>query len=568
MKYLFRKIGITFLVLVLVVTPLTSLLKVPVAADPPVWVPLTNPAFASINDQVKQVVGMEDAYFYTTERTGRNLDIYAFFDGDNELISQELIDDTDNLSIIGIAVMPFGILAAVDTVDGIHIMASTGPDEWADVTGEIFPGPVSEVKYFSSVEGNLIILVSLEEDETTNYVWLELTSEGEYKFLGSAVDFTDIDFSSAYIASVEKAEIGGDGNAYIVAIDDEDGGHIFAMGDAEEGDVFEFPSLSQVSSLILVNGLGLFAAEVDTGDGATIYRMGEAEWDLVFQDPTSFSITLSLLGEDQIVAATSNTEGNNSTIYATANGSTWDLLSSYVGEIGDPGEKNSWTNVVVSVPGGLLVATSRYDEGPNHASLWGFIPGEDPSTIDTDNDGVLDIVENAGPNGGDANNDGTLDSQQPNVTVITNPNTDHYVVLQSDGDYTISLDMLMESEANPDVAFSYPAGLMNFQIQSGGPGQVVTITQYFYGDYDATLMVARKYDETTHTYILIPGAILTNEIIGGESVLKVVYQITDGDPTMDLGQEPDGIIVDPSGPALNSVIVPNTGLGGNHSTEI
>jgi len=200
-----------------------------------------------------------------------------------------------------------------------------------------------------------------------------------------------------------------------------------------------------------------------------------------------------------------------------------------------------------------LVATATVDT-PENASL--SSEDTDSVTILTgsylDDDGVFNDVEAAAPNNGDGNNDGTDDSQQDNVTSLPNPVTGTYAVLQTDGCSATNSDVSLAAESANDTAdgtYTYPAGLMNFTINCAAPGGTATVTQYFFGDYDVSEVVARKYNETTKTYQTIPGAIITNVTIGGEHALKIVYDITDGD---DLDQDGvvNGTIVDPSGPAL------------------
>ncbi len=170
------------------------------------------------------------------------------------------------------------------------------------------------------------------------------------------------------------------------------------------------------------------------------------------------------------------------------------------------------------------------------------------------------------PNNGDANGDGIPDSEQDNVTDLINPVTGNWAVLQSTC-VNGAVDVKPESaNASTDNGFNYPAGLMGFTVECGTPGATTTITQYYYGSYDAPLVVARKYNAPHNTYATIPGATAENVVIGGNQVLKVTYAITDGS---DLDEDgiANGTIVDPSGPAFNTVGAPNTGLGGQYAPK-
>ena len=91
-----------------------------------------------------------------------------------------------------------------------------------------------------------------------------------------------------------------------------------------------------------------------------------------------------------------------------------------------------------------------------------------------------------------------------------------------------------------------------------GCSSEATITQHFYGDYDAAKYIARKYNPSANSYATIPGVVLTNVTINSQSALKITYKITDNGP-LDLSPS-IGTITDPAGPALAVVGVPNTGL--------
>jgi hypothetical protein len=102
--------------------------------------------------------------------------------------------------------------------------------------------------------------------------------------------------------------------------------------------------------------------------------------------------------------------------------------------------------------------------------------------------------------------------------------------------------------------------MMDFRVTCTTPGGSAIITQYYYGDYDAAQFVARKYYPSTQTYIDIPGATVSNVTIGGEQVLKIVYNIEDGGLLDDDGAA-NGTIVDPAGPAVR-YIAPAAANGG------
>ncbi|MCX6727552.1 MAG: hypothetical protein NTX11_01940 [Candidatus Saccharibacteria bacterium] len=228
-------------------------------------------------------------------------------------------------------------------------------------------------------------------------------------------------------------------------------------------------------------------------------------------------------------------------------------------------------NTMKVVITGLLPATNyevqfhtKWDIGSSDwtsATAW-LSTGSD-SNLDTDGDGIKDPIEINGPNFGDANGDHTGDSytngddsKQANVTSLVNSQTGKYVVLQSNCTAQSAVSVVPESTVNADSGYNYNSGLVNFTATGCGP--TATFTQYFYGTYDASKFVARKYNSVTKSYTTIPGAVLSNVTINGQPVLKIVYQITDNGP---LDEDPTvGTIKDPSGPASVVVGVPNTGI--------
>lgn len=176
-----------------------------------------------------------------------------------------------------------------------------------------------------------------------------------------------------------------------------------------------------------------------------------------------------------------------------------------------------------------------------------------------DQDGVAPETEAAAPNGGDANGDGQQDSAQNNVTSLIDPVTGKYAVLQSSVcDTNTNVSVSSEgSNSKADSNYTYPAGLMNFTLACPSSGATATVTQIYYGNYDADKYVLRKYNTNNGQYTTVNDAVLTNVTIGGQSALKITYQIADGGP-LDQDGTANGYIVDPAGPALKA----NTGVTG------
>jgi hypothetical protein len=191
-------------------------------------------------------------------------------------------------------------------------------------------------------------------------------------------------------------------------------------------------------------------------------------------------------------------------------------------------------------------------------------PPDPPADFDLDIDGIPDLIERAGPNDGDANgdryDDGVVisgnDSEQGYVTSFVNSITGRYNVLQTDCTNNHNVSVSGEPADHRDPGYDYTLGLVSFS--ASGCAEVVTVTQYFYGNYSPNDYTARKYNSLTHTYSSIPDAIFSTVAIGGQSALKLTYQIVDNGP---LDQDPTlGAISDPIGVGHSVVGAPNTGL--------
>lgn len=181
---------------------------------------------------------------------------------------------------------------------------------------------------------------------------------------------------------------------------------------------------------------------------------------------------------------------------------------------------------------------------------------DDNENID-DLDGVTAEVENAGPNSGDANGDGVLDSGQAIVSSFVNPISNKYVVVQSGPECRVATPSAAKEDTNSkDIGFDYPNGLVNFTFaQCSGSSSQVTL--YFYG-VTSDKFVVRKLKG--NAYSTIDGASLKIVTIGGQSVAKVSYTLVDNGP---LDSDPALFnMVDPAGLGSLVIAAPRTGFGG------
>lgn len=201
-------------------------------------------------------------------------------------------------------------------------------------------------------------------------------------------------------------------------------------------------------------------------------------------------------------------------------------------------------NYYVTISDSFMEGLVDYYSGFDDKTTWNFK--------------VIDAVT---PNGGDANGDGIIDNQQPNVDGAMNAQTGKYVAIDVGSDCSLDRNEI-KRESNfviQDAAYEYDNGLWAFEAACGTPGFTTTIKLYYY-DISAENMVVRKHNPVTGAYFSLPDATIVPTIINGQSVIVVTYQVKDGGDRDTDGLE-NGTIVDPVGLARNIVGVPNTGLG-------
>lgn len=184
----------------------------------------------------------------------------------------------------------------------------------------------------------------------------------------------------------------------------------------------------------------------------------------------------------------------------------------------------------------------------------------DNAEPEDDNDGISSAVENAAPNGGDANNDGTPDAEQPNVASFVNSLTGQYTVVAVNPSCALESVGSQAETANAvkDAGFNYPGGFTHFSANCGTPGYTTTVAIYQYGSSKDGLVV-RKYNPATSGYFTVGSASLSQATLGGKAVVIATYQITDGGD-LDTDGTANGTIVDPVGLGQQVVGIPNTGV--------
>lgn len=171
---------------------------------------------------------------------------------------------------------------------------------------------------------------------------------------------------------------------------------------------------------------------------------------------------------------------------------------------------------------------------------------------DGDQDGANDYIEDRAPNGGDANNDGTPDSEQAYVASFVSSVSGKYVsiVVNEDCALTQASSAAEASGTDQDTQYNYLTGLLGFTAECGEDGYEATVTLYHYG-VNKDGLVLRKYNPNTNQYFTITNASLAQQTIGGQSVAVAAYSVKDGGQ-LDIDDEENGTIVDPVGLATLS----------------
>lgn len=390
--------------------------------------------------------------------------------------------------------------------------------------------------------------VSTGNAAITFKTWFSLASDATGQYLVGAVWNGDIFTSSDYGATwTDRTPSGGAHLKYWQAItSDSTGQHLAAA--VRDGDIFTSndygvtwtdvsattdPATSGLTWWYLAgNATGQRLTAVDRNDDIWTSNDYGAHWADVSESTATGThglnwSSLALSGTGQYQVASANTNG----VWASSDyGATWSK--------GAGTDGLNWASVRVSADGRRAVA--QVSGGDTYTGLNSAV--QDSATI---------------PNSADANGDGTVDYVQSNVAGSVNPVTNQYALVQTSSGCAVDGQSVAAAPAE-DAGYSYPAGLMDFTVQGcGANGFTTTVTQYYYG-LDSANFVLRKYNPTTKAYTTVDGATITHAVIGGQNVVKVSYQVTDGGP-LDEDGAANGTIVDPAGLATAVATLTNTG---------
>lgn len=203
-----------------------------------------------------------------------------------------------------------------------------------------------------------------------------------------------------------------------------------------------------------------------------------------------------------------------------------------------------------SSAGKAIASSTIPDPNTGDNQVLTFLDVGDP---DVDSDGIPSSVENAGPNGGDANDDGIPDSEQGNVATLPNAVDGQYVSLVGPEGSLLTGVAAVENPSPGDTpeGATFPLGLFTFELSGFGGGAVQVQLLY---PADVPINSHYKYGPTpddpgAHWYpFLFDAGDGTGATFGaGLTTLFFVDSLRGDD---DLAG--NGVIVDPSGPSLDA----------------
>ncbi len=160
-------------------------------------------------------------------------------------------------------------------------------------------------------------------------------------------------------------------------------------------------------------------------------------------------------------------------------------------------------------------------------------------------------TQDAGPNNGDGNGDGTLDSKQTTVASLPAATGGGYITVSSTSPCN-QIEQVQaytyESVGTNDYSYNYPFGLVGFRFFCSP----ATVKIYYHGVDSLDGYIYRKYGPTpadwgVSLWYTMPGVTFGTKEIGGATVPYAEFVLTESQ----LGDDTDGLpIIDQGGPAL------------------
>ncbi|MCA9427700.1 MAG: FG-GAP repeat protein, partial [Candidatus Omnitrophica bacterium] len=201
--------------------------------------------------------------------------------------------------------------------------------------------------------------------------------------------------------------------------------------------------------------------------------------------------------------------------------------------------------------GDVVVGAELEDPGTSPGDAGRAYIFHSSNDFDTDGDGVAGVVEDAGPNAGDSNEDGIPDRNQANVASLPNAEDGRYVTVIVPGPSALTGVKAMSVDSftpAPPEGIDIPLGLFEFNITGVSPGGSTT-AELILPDtfYPSTYF---KYGQTqvnpnSHWYEFLYDGSTGADIAGN----RVTLHFNDGGRG-DNDLTADGVIKDPGGPAV------------------
>jgi hypothetical protein len=171
--------------------------------------------------------------------------------------------------------------------------------------------------------------------------------------------------------------------------------------------------------------------------------------------------------------------------------------------------------------------------------------------MDSDGDGISDVVENAGPNNGDGNRDGVPDSAQPDVATFPDVHGVWCTLIAESGTFFKQVTFTVNpSPSDTPDGLIFPCGFFGFEVHNLTPGGSAMVTLMLHEN--GILMGYYRYGPTPdntkpHWYPFIFDGTVGMKTDDEEPQTKLHIYFQDGGRGDDDLTE-DGVITDLGGP--------------------
>jgi hypothetical protein len=161
------------------------------------------------------------------------------------------------------------------------------------------------------------------------------------------------------------------------------------------------------------------------------------------------------------------------------------------------------------------------------------------------------VVEDGAPNGGDGNNDGVPDSEQPSVASLPSTSGDYVTIVSPEGTELVGVGAI--DNPSPDdtpTGAEFPAGFLTFAVHGLTPGAAVAVQIIVHVPPEGGINSYWKHgptpdDPTAHWYEFMFDGTTGAEL--ADNVITLHFQ--DG-ARGDADLVADGTVTDPGAPAL------------------